>query len=170
MRETWVWALGWEGSLEKGNTTHSSVLAWRIPWTIESMGSQRVPHDWVNFTSLQSAKANSVKRKRSVFYFSLPTFPEPITWNISVGSDDNLWEVWCFYPLRDQRLLIWFFSAWPTLKLPFSTRSFIFPLSLSKNKQKKANLYFCTKTHCRETGNFCIIHNTMQSCYQKWRL
>ena len=32
MRETWVWSLGWEDPLEKGKATHSSVLAWRIPW------------------------------------------------------------------------------------------------------------------------------------------
>ena len=34
MQETWVWSLGWEDPLEKGKTTHSSILAWRIPWTI----------------------------------------------------------------------------------------------------------------------------------------
>ena len=34
MRETWVQSLGWEDSLEKGKATHSSILAWRIPWTI----------------------------------------------------------------------------------------------------------------------------------------
>ena len=34
MWETWVQSLGWEDSLEKGNTTHSSILAWRIPWTV----------------------------------------------------------------------------------------------------------------------------------------
>ena len=45
MRETWVRFLGWEDPLEKGKTTHSSILAWRIPWTIQSMGSQRVGHD-----------------------------------------------------------------------------------------------------------------------------
>ena len=33
MWETWVWSLGWEDSLEKGKATHSSILAWRIPWT-----------------------------------------------------------------------------------------------------------------------------------------
>ena len=32
MRETWVWSLGWEGSLEKENATHSNILGWRIPW------------------------------------------------------------------------------------------------------------------------------------------
>ena len=33
MRKTWVWSLGWEDPLEKGKATHSSILAWRIPWT-----------------------------------------------------------------------------------------------------------------------------------------
>ena len=34
MRETWVRSLGWEDALEKGKATHSSILAWRIPWTV----------------------------------------------------------------------------------------------------------------------------------------
>ena len=34
MWETWVRSLGWEDPLEKGNATHSSILAWRIPWTV----------------------------------------------------------------------------------------------------------------------------------------
>ena len=50
MRETWVRSLGWEDPLEKRKDTHSSLLAWRIPWTKHSMGSQRVGHDWVTFT------------------------------------------------------------------------------------------------------------------------
>ena len=50
MQETWVQSLGWEDALEKDMATHSSILAWRIPWTEElagfkSMGSQRVRHD-----------------------------------------------------------------------------------------------------------------------------
>jgi len=50
MRETWVWSLGWEDPLEKGKATHTSILAWRIPWTLQSMGSQRVRQDWMTFT------------------------------------------------------------------------------------------------------------------------
>ena len=50
-QETWVRSLGWEDPLEKGNATYSSILAWRIPWTV--MGSQRVGHDWATFTSLR---------------------------------------------------------------------------------------------------------------------
>ena len=34
MWETWVWSLGWEDPLEKGKSTHSSILAWRSPWTV----------------------------------------------------------------------------------------------------------------------------------------
>ena len=34
MRETWVWSLGWEDSLERGTVTHFSILAWRISWTV----------------------------------------------------------------------------------------------------------------------------------------
>ena len=50
MQETWVRFLGQEDLLEKGMATHSSILAWRIPWTeesggLQSMGCQRVRHD-----------------------------------------------------------------------------------------------------------------------------
>ena len=50
MQETQVQSLGWEDALEKGIATHSSILAWRIPWIEEpgklpSMGLQRAGHD-----------------------------------------------------------------------------------------------------------------------------
>ena len=50
MPETWVQSLGREDPLEKEMATHSSTLAWKIPWTeepgrLQSMGSQRVRHD-----------------------------------------------------------------------------------------------------------------------------
>ena len=50
VQETWVRSLGWEDPLEKGLATHSSILAWRIPWTeepgrIQSMGLRRVKYD-----------------------------------------------------------------------------------------------------------------------------
>ena len=57
MQETWVWFLGGEDPLEKGMTTHSSILAWRIPWTeepgrLQSMGSKRVGPDWATNTQM----------------------------------------------------------------------------------------------------------------------
>ena len=45
MRETWVRSLSLEDPLEKGKATHSSIPAWRITWTVWSMGSLRVRHD-----------------------------------------------------------------------------------------------------------------------------
>ena len=45
MWETWARSLGWEEPLEKGKANHSSNLAWKIPGTVQSMGSQRVRHD-----------------------------------------------------------------------------------------------------------------------------
>ena len=50
MQKTWVLSLGQEDPLEKGMTTHSSILARRIPWKeelggLQSLGSQRVGHD-----------------------------------------------------------------------------------------------------------------------------
>ena len=39
-QKAWVRSLGWEDSLEKGKATHSSILAWRIPWTLQSMRSE----------------------------------------------------------------------------------------------------------------------------------
>ena len=59
LQETQVRSLGWEDPLEKEMATHSSILAWRIPWTgepgrLQSMGSQRVRYDWA--TSLHFGK------------------------------------------------------------------------------------------------------------------
>ena len=53
MQETWVPSLGCEDPPEKELATHSSILAWEIPWTeepgeLQSMGSQRVRHDLVD--------------------------------------------------------------------------------------------------------------------------
>ena len=64
--ETRVPSLGWEDPLEKETATHSSVLAWRIPWTgepggLQSMGWQRVGHNWATSAWLTDSK-NSLPR------------------------------------------------------------------------------------------------------------
>ena len=64
MQDTWVQYLGWENPLEKEVATHSSILAWRTPWTeelgrLQSMGSQRVGHDsMINSSSGGLMQAN----------------------------------------------------------------------------------------------------------------
>ena len=60
MWETWVRCLGQEDPLEKGMVTHSSILAWRITWTeepgrLQSIGLQRVEHDWMNNTHMSGS-------------------------------------------------------------------------------------------------------------------
>ena len=75
MQETKVMrvrSLSAEGPLEEGMATHSSILAWRIPWTeepggLESMGSQRVRHDWSNLACRGELRAEE-GRHGSVLY------------------------------------------------------------------------------------------------------
>ena len=59
MQEIWVQSLARKDSLEKEMVIHSSILAWRIPWTeepgqLQSMGSQRVGHDGAIFTYIHN--------------------------------------------------------------------------------------------------------------------
>ena len=93
MRETGVWSLGQEDPLEKEMATHSSMLVWRIPWTeepggLQSMGSQRVGHDWatsLHFTSIGASgtlgvhkilsSSLSVAAAKMLFAFSVLFFP-----------------------------------------------------------------------------------------------
>ena len=62
-QETWVWSLGWEDSWRKGLATHSSTLAWRIPWTeepggLQSMGSHRL--DMTEWLSKHTQRSNII--------------------------------------------------------------------------------------------------------------
>ena len=57
MQKTWVQSPGWEELLVKGMATHSSIFAWRIPWTeepsgLQSMGLQRIGHNRATNTTL----------------------------------------------------------------------------------------------------------------------
>ena len=76
MQETWVQSLGWEEHLEKEMATHSSILAWKIPWTeeagmLQSLGWQRVGHDWATslatvLSSLGESFSLQIEDKRLV--------------------------------------------------------------------------------------------------------
>ena len=76
MQETWVRSLGREDPLEKEMATHSSTLAWKIPWTeepgeLQSMGSQWIKHDWatslyfLTFMEERRNKNESLKWQKS---------------------------------------------------------------------------------------------------------
>ena len=95
--ETWVLSLCWEDHLEKGMATHSSIPAWRIPWTVQSMGSWRVRHIWVTFTSLYFTEGEAREEIRSsANYYS----PFLLLWSIErthkldkVLCDWRFWKV-----------------------------------------------------------------------------
>ena len=75
--ETYVQSLCWEDPLEKGKATHSSILAWRIPWTIQSMG---VAKSWTRFIGRTDAEVEA-----------------PILWPPDVnsgliGKDSDAWK------------------------------------------------------------------------------
>ena len=60
MWETWVRSRDWEDPLEKETATHCSILAWRIQWTVQSMGSRRVGQDRKTFTFTVNLAARRV--------------------------------------------------------------------------------------------------------------
>jgi len=109
-------SLGWENPLEEGMTTHSSILAWRIPWTeepgrLQSMRLQRVGHDWSNrahmcHSHLWGTVANGLRTlfqldaiipplqmrklgQREVSYL----VPGYIRWRSELGPDPTLWAL-----------------------------------------------------------------------------
>ena len=93
MGEMWVQPLGQEDPLEKEMATHSSILAWKIPWTqepggLQSMGSQRVRHNLV--TKQQQLISFTCKSKS-------PTFQAPISSSVKRENHRNVsqacWEV-----------------------------------------------------------------------------
>ena len=104
MWETWVQSLGWENPLEKGIATHSSILAWRIPWTeepggLQSMKSQRVGHDWV--------PQHSTHGEVVIAGPPYPSFPFMVGWLCQCGASDRYRQPTTPFHIRD--LGIWEF-------------------------------------------------------------
>ena len=117
-----VQSLGWEDPLEKEMATHSSTLAWKIPWMeetgrLQSMGLRRVRHDWVNSLSLSVQFSRSVVSNslwpQGMQHARLPC-PSPTTRAIT-NSFQSRW--WC-YPTISSSVL------------PFSSCPQSFPTSL----------------------------------------
>ena len=103
MRKTQVQSLGREDPLEKEMATHSSTLAWKAPWTEErgrpqSMGSQRVGHDWATSLMPLTHSVNTVNNNTLMIFKNLspPPFLSLFNW-ISTA----LWCLWIFFPLGE---------------------------------------------------------------------
>ena len=91
MRETWVQSLGWEDLPEKVMATHSSTLAWKIPWTeepggLQSMGLQS--QTWLSkFTSLSVYSCHFLISSASVSFIPFLSFIVPVfVWNVPLVS------------------------------------------------------------------------------------
>ena len=109
VQETWLWFLGREDPLEKGMATHSSVLAWKIPWTgepggLQSTGSQRVRHDWSDWERMCSV-CLVMCAQQVLVKCNILCFPESVKPNSSTletrrktSNKDN-------YPIRKCSLL-----------------------------------------------------------------
>ena len=125
MQKTQVWSLGREDPLEKGMAIHSNTLAWRISWTeepggLQSVGLQRVRHDWVTNTTLCLFISRTPLYIREINFFynrvvnilSSEFFVFDLTvfgpWNlkklcvreyIKYFIDSRFWVIWMLSPL-----------------------------------------------------------------------
>ena len=117
-------SLSWEDPLEKELATHSSILAWKIPWTeepggLQSMGSQRVGHDWTTntFTFKQGEWAAHAQKTRTPWWLSGQSFWKAAFGVTAAGYKTFFWLVggkvtgWCFGNLN-QSSTFWFQSVW----------------------------------------------------------
>ena len=102
MQETQVWFLGQEDPLEKGTATHTSILAWRIPQTekpggLQSMGLQRVGHDWW-LTLSHSQPSQGISQWLLPSLYTLPPLSKSGLWGSVSGSNSNpatsSWTTW----------------------------------------------------------------------------
>ena len=87
MQETQVQSLGREDPLQKEEATHSSILAWRMPWTeelggLQSRGSQRVGHDWSDLAHVHIACRDSLGQKEKSRAFKYRKAGFRIPWDI----------------------------------------------------------------------------------------
>ena len=88
MWKTQVRSLGWE-DLEKEMATHSSILAWKIPWMkepggLQSMGSQRVGHDWATNTHTKFWKFSGIVSS-NIFFWTIPSLSQTLNGHFNIS-------------------------------------------------------------------------------------
>ena len=103
MQETSVWSLGRENPLKKETATHSSTLAWKIPWMeepgrLQSMGLQRVGHDWVtSFSLFYITRSNNLHKVKVKVAQSCLTLCDPMNYTVNGILQARILE-WVAFP------------------------------------------------------------------------
>ena len=81
--ETWVQSLGWEDPLEKGKATYSSILVWRIPWTVYSPGDYKESDTTARLSLSAPTTTWITTEKRKILFL---TSTNGIFWKYTVGN------------------------------------------------------------------------------------
>ena len=90
MQVTWVQSLRWEDPLEEGMATHPHIIASRIPWKeepgeLQSIGSQRVGHDWSNWAHT-GVRTENKPTSVSIFLLRFSNYQHIFTWSLGCGA------------------------------------------------------------------------------------
>ena len=96
MQKTWVWSLGQEGPLEEERATHSSILAWEIPWTekpgeLQSMESQTVGSNWAHIHNNYHWATREGLEGSNCFSNGLHS---SLLRSVCFAITPNLWSLW----------------------------------------------------------------------------
>ena len=163
LQETLVQSLGWEDTLEEGMATHSSILAWRIPWTekpggLQSMGSERVGHDWATNTATTTcaeyahpseACRNAVPLQREFSAQSVIVFKSTCSWgSLVLVLSIALW--------------VYFFPTCVTKETSYLTS--MYPTSSTETNTGWLYRHFCSKQRSKES----LVHNIQKVLGVSW--
>ena len=124
MQETWIWSLGWEDPLEKGMTTHSSILAWEIPWKeqpgwLQSIGLQRVGHYWATKHTHTHTHTFIGKEKKKLNWgltscFSIKPETTHSRQTLIISKCGTIWASVCVHECNSCQ---WFLHHWRNVKV-----------------------------------------------------
>ena len=106
MWEIWVWSLGQEDPLEKGMATHSSILAWRIPWT-EKPGWLPI-HRTAELDTIEQPTLPKISAEANLIFYHF-TYLFSLTQNYFVNDEK---PPWINESMLDIIFLIWFTFSW----------------------------------------------------------
>ena len=134
MQETQILSLGWEDPLEEGMATHSSILAWRIPWTEESdklpsIRSQRVRQDW-------SDLAHTAKQ------MLIPSCLDVFVLHLLLETLSSATHSWSPHPTPPPHTYYWSFTFW-TISFSRSYFSAILTLDWSFSNREHLSRASC---------------------------